>query len=145
MRKLKLAEGDIVNIHNIVFIKEIDCHLDSSGRKRRKALFKCHCGGLFKSIIADIFKKRTSCGCNKGNKPRIYNEGDLINGIKFIKTLGTVKYAQKAIFECPICGKHWEIYQAANTKRLSQTGTQHTLRCDLHPPCAAICDRGTSQ
>jgi hypothetical protein len=108
MRKLNLVEGDIVNSHNIVFVKEIDCHLDSSGRKRRKALFKCHCGELFKSIIADVFKKRTSCGCNKGNKPRIYNEGDLINGIKFIKTLGTVKYAQKAIFECPICNKHWE-------------------------------------
>lgn len=104
----KLTEGDVLNSHNIIFIKEIDRHVDSSGRKRRKALFKCHCGELFESIIADVLKKRTSCGCNKGNKPRIYNEGDLINGIKFIKTLGTVKYAQKGIFECPLCGKHWE-------------------------------------
>lgn len=104
----KLAEGDIVNGHNIIFIKEIDCHVDISGRKRKKALFKCHCGNLFESILADVFKKRTSCGCNKGAKPKLYNEGDLINGIKFIKTLGTVNYAQRAIFECPICNKHWE-------------------------------------
>jgi len=104
----KLIKGDILNSHNLIFIKELDNHIDSSGRKRRKALFKCHCGVLFESVIADVYKKRTSCGCNKGNKPKIYNKGDLINGIKFIKTLGTVKYSQKAIFECPLCGKNWE-------------------------------------
>lgn len=108
MRKLKLAEGDVVNSHNIVFIKDILSHVSISNNKKRKCLFKCHCGNLFKSILTDIFKKRTSCGCNKGCKPKKYNEGDLINGIKFIKTLGTVKYAQKGIFECPLCGKHWE-------------------------------------
>ena len=36
----KLIEGDVVNDHNIIFIKEIDCHIDISGRKRKKALFK---------------------------------------------------------------------------------------------------------
>ena len=112
MRKLKLAEGDIVNSHNIVFIKDIVSHVSISNIKRRKCLFKCHCGNLFESMLTDAITKRTSCGCNKGNKARIYNEGDLINGIKFIKTLGTVKYAQKAIFECPICGKHWESFIA---------------------------------
>jgi hypothetical protein len=92
----------------------------SGNRYRRICLFKCHCGIKFKSTLSDVYNKRTSCGCRKGNIPNKYNQGDLINGVKFIKSCGTIKHAQRAIFECPICKSEWESLigniQAGNTK-----------------------------
>ena len=60
--------------------------------KKRKSLFKCNCGNNFISSISDVKQnKRKSCGCKKGNTPNKYTYGDLINGIKFIKTLINIK------------------------------------------------------
>lgn len=43
----------------------------------------------------------------KGADPINYNSGEIINGVKFIKTLGTKNHAQYALFECPVCNKEW--------------------------------------
>lgn len=120
MKRINYVTGQVVNNHGISYISE-ESFVIISNVKRRKATFKCECGKEFISIIKDvIYNKRTSCGCKKGSKPNEYKEGDLINGIKFISTCGTIKYAQKAIFECPKCKNEWKSLvsniQAGNTK-----------------------------
>jgi hypothetical protein len=120
MKKINYTSGQVVNNHGIIYISE-QPFIIVSKVKRRAAIFKCECGKEFTSIIKDVvYNKRTSCGCKKGSKPASYREGDLINGIKFIKTCGTIKYAQKGIFECPKCKNKWESLvsniQAGNTK-----------------------------
>jgi hypothetical protein len=109
MKKIVYTEGQIVNKSNITYVSEIKSFIESNNRKRSASIFKCHCGKEFVSRNSDvIYNKRTSCGCKKGSKPNIYKEGELINGIKFIKTCGTYNYGQRAIFECPICKNKWE-------------------------------------
>lgn len=120
MKKINYTSGQIVNKHGIKYISE-QPFVIISNIKRRKAVFMCECGKEFISLIKDvIYNKRTSCGCKKGSKPKIYKNGELINGIKFIKSCGTFKYAQKAVFECPKCKKEWISLicniQAGNTK-----------------------------
>lgn len=109
MKKIVYTEGQIVNKYNITYVSETKSFIESNNRKRSASIFKCHCGKDFVSRNSDvIYNKRTSCGCKKGSKPNFYKQGDLINGIKFIKTCGTYKYQQKAIFECPLCNKNWK-------------------------------------
>ena len=97
-----------MNESNVVYICDV-LPWSKAKRKSRSCLFQCACGKTFKSVLSDVLlNKRKSCGCRKGNKPNIYKPGEFINGIKFIRSLGTVKYAQRAIFECPICKKEWE-------------------------------------
>jgi hypothetical protein len=122
MNAINYSINQIVNKHNIKYIKEEPCIFDGIlKRKRRACTFMCMCGKLFVSRLIDVTSnKRTSCGCKKGNKPKEYKEGDLINGVQLIKSTGTINYAQKAIFKCPICGNNWESLigniQAGNTK-----------------------------
>lgn len=119
MKHKELISGTVVNDYGIVYISDLS-PIKSGKRFRRVCLFKCHCGKTFKAYLSDIYSKRTSCGCKKGNKLNDYNYGDLINGIKFIKSCGTTKYAQRAIFECPLCKNEWESLvgniQAGHTK-----------------------------
>jgi len=120
MRRIVYTEGQIMNAYNITYLSDLKKDINSICKKR-KSLFMCDCGNKFISTISDVKQnKRKSCGCKKGNELNKYNYGDLINGVKFIKTLGTVNYAQKATFECPICKKEWESLvaniQQGNTK-----------------------------
>lgn len=119
MKRKDLISGTIINNHGIKYIS--DLKVVKEGNKYRKwCLFECSCRKRFKCRIDDAYHRRTSCGCKKGNKPNQYKEGDLINGIKFIKSCGTKRYAQRAIFECPICKNEWESsignIQAGHTK-----------------------------
>jgi len=121
MKKNNYALGQKINKYNISYVSDAQSKIDTNGRIRRVCFFKCHCEKIFKSILADVVaNKRTSCGCTKGSNPNIYKKGDLINGVKFIKSCGTTNYAQRAIFECPICKKEWESFvaniQSSNTK-----------------------------
>jgi len=107
MKRINYTSGEIVNNHGIMYVSE-QPFIIASKVKRRTAIFKCQCEKEFISIIKDVvYNKRTSCGCKKGSKPKIYKKGDFINGIKFIKSCGTFKNAQKAIFECPKCKNQW--------------------------------------
>jgi len=120
MKHYKQLPNQIVGNHNIIYLYDIAPSYYKK-TKIRMAEFKCHCGKQFNTRVVDVVNnKRKSCGCKKGNKPFIYNEGDIINGIKFIRSCGTYKHAQRAIFECPICKKHWESLigniQAGHTK-----------------------------
>jgi len=108
MRKITYTLGQVINQHGITYISEADPPAVCKSLKRW-AVFKCECGKEFTCTLSDVRQnKRTSCGCKKGNKPNIYNEGDLINGIKFIRTSGSYKHAQRGIFECPLCKNEWE-------------------------------------
>lgn len=112
--------GQTINKHGITYVSEASSII-TCGVPRRRSIFKCECGKKFTCRLNDVkTNKRTSCGCKKGNKPNIYKQGDLINGIKFIKTCGIYNGAQKAIFECPICKNKWKSLvsniQAGHTK-----------------------------
>lgn len=108
MRKLDYKVGQVLNKHGISYVMDTDPIFENT-RKRRACLFQCECGNKFKSTLSDVrSNKRTSCGCKKGHKPKYYKEGEYINGVKFIKTIGTINYQQRAVFECPICKNHWE-------------------------------------
>jgi hypothetical protein len=120
MKKINYISGQVVNKFGITYIKET-LSIIYSKVKRRVAVFKCECGKEFTSTIRDVvFNKRKSCGCKKGALPNFYKQGDLINNVEFIKTCGTNKHAQSAIFKCPICCKEWKSLvaniQAGNTK-----------------------------
>ncbi len=119
MKYKEIAFGTLMNSHGITYVKDSEW-VKSGNRMKRICVYKCHCGNEFKAGLSDVYNTRTSCGCRKGSKPNQYNEGDLINGVKFIKSCGTSKYAQRAIFECPICKCEWESFvgniQAGNTK-----------------------------
>lgn len=122
MKAITYSTNQLVNKYNIKYIKDEPPILDGpTKRKRRACTFMCVCGKHFISRLIDVTaNKRTSCGCKKGSKPKEYKEGDLVNGVKFVKSTGTIKYAQKAIFKCPICGNNWESLvgniQAGHTK-----------------------------
>jgi len=119
VKKKDLISGSIINNHGIKYISDLES-IRLGNKLRRFCLFKCSCGIMFKATLNDVYYKRTSCGCKKGSKPKEYKEGDLINGIKFIKSCGTKRYLQRAIFECPICENEWESsignIQAGHTK-----------------------------
>jgi len=110
MKAKVYTKDQIVNQHGIKYVKEETRHVEiPSGRKRRACTFQCTCGNYFISRLGDVLNnKRTSCGCKKGAHAKLYNEGDLINGVKFIKSFGTQKMMQYALFKCPICGKPWK-------------------------------------
>jgi hypothetical protein len=125
MRKNIYVLGEKINKYNICYVSDADSIFENKGTKRRVCNFKCHCSKIFTSRLSDIIQnKRKSCGCMKGNKPFVYKNGDLINEIKFIKSCGTTKHAQRAIFECPICKKEWE----SNIGNIMQGNTKSCCR-----------------
>jgi hypothetical protein len=119
VKKKELISGSIINTHGIKYVSDLES-IRLGNRLRRFCLFECSCGIIFKSTLNDAYYKRTSCGCKKGSNPKEYKKGDLINGIKFIKSCGTTSHQQRAIFECPICKNEWESLigniQAGHTK-----------------------------
>ena len=49
---------------NITLIKELPHYINSSGRRYRKALYKCYCGVEFECLVQDVNSGHTkSCGC----------------------------------------------------------------------------------
>lgn len=55
MRRIEYTKGEM--FRNIMFLTEIES-------KPRKAIFKCHCGNEFTSIITNVkFGTTKSCGC----------------------------------------------------------------------------------
>lgn len=138
MKFKELVLGTVMNDYGIKYVNDLP-FVKSGKRNNRICLFECHCGKHFKSLLSDIYKKRTSCGCRKGNKPKQYMEGDLINGVKFIRSCGTTNYAQRAIFECPICKSEWESLvgniQIGNTKSCCgvKRGWSKSQWCNVSP------------
>jgi hypothetical protein len=56
-------------INNLVFLKEVEPHILPSGKKERKALFRCFCGSEFEAQIANVKNGHTqSCGCLQKSK-----------------------------------------------------------------------------
>jgi len=120
MRKIIYKENEIIGDNGIVYLKEYKPFIED-GIKRRSAIFLCHCGKEYRSRITDVkSNKSSSCGCGKGNKPNKYKNGQKINGVTFINSLGTTNNQQRAIFLCPLCGDEWVSFigniQAGHTK-----------------------------
>ncbi len=128
MKRIEYTYNQVLGNNGIAYMKEIQPHISSSGRKRRKALFLCHCGKKYKSIINDVKHNNSkSCGCSKGREPAQYLSGSLINDIEFIKSLGIVKNVHYAMFRCPKCKSTWKssignIQQGHSKTCCSKTG-----------------------
>lgn len=113
MKKITIKENEVIN--GLKFIRDADPFVDPNGRQRTAALFECHCGKVFKTRVSDVRSKKTaSCGCAKGILPKFYEENSYINGVKFLKSLGTRSVGAKGqamqygLFECPYCKREWE-------------------------------------
>jgi len=67
--KIKYVPNQVLGNHEIKFIKEVLSHVKPNGRKERKALFLCHCGNEWESMIQTV-KSNTakSCGCEQHPK-----------------------------------------------------------------------------
>jgi hypothetical protein len=62
MKKIKYKQNQKIN--GLVFVKETKPHIQPSGHKARKALFRCYCGNEFETMIRDVKRGNTkSCGC----------------------------------------------------------------------------------
>lgn len=77
-KKKNYINGDIIN--NLEFIKEVEPHRYPSGKPRRKAQFKCHCGNKFEAYIIQVSSGMTkSCGCYK---VKIHKETHTKHGLR---------------------------------------------------------------
>ena len=69
MKRIEYQTGQEIN--GLVFIKEVEPHVKPSGRKERKAIFRCGCGNEFDSQIVNVKNGNTnSCGCWKVDQVR---------------------------------------------------------------------------
>jgi hypothetical protein len=68
MRK-KITYKQNQKINGLIFVREVEPYVSPSGRKHRKALFRCYCGNEFEAIIAHVKNGNTkSCGCWNNQK-----------------------------------------------------------------------------
>ena len=68
MRKTEYREGDVIN--GLTFIREAEPYITPSTKQRvRRALFKCHCGNEFETVIQYVKSGDTkSCGCYRNQQ-----------------------------------------------------------------------------
>lgn len=101
-------DGERIGPYNILLIKRL--YKDKNNHWVGK--FECpYCGKEFENTLGHIQSGHTqSCGCVSfelsGNKTREYDVGDRIGPFN-IKIVQRTTGSNKAIFECPICGKHF--------------------------------------
>lgn len=75
-RRIEYQQGQVIG--SVIYLKDVE-----SDNKGRKALFKCHCGNEFNTIISYVKQgKTTSCGClssrntfNSNNRARSIKHG----------------------------------------------------------------------
>lgn len=61
MKSIIYTAGQVIN--GLVFVKEVAPHISPS-RQTRMAVFQCHCGRQFETIIRSVITGNTkSCGC----------------------------------------------------------------------------------
>jgi len=123
MKRIEYSVGEVVGQYGVVYLKEVMPTISKEGVKRRVCEFLCSCGNKFVSRLNDVRMGKTrGCNCKKGAGIKKYSTGDLINGVEFVRTLGTsgTHKFQKALFKCPFCGEEWESLvgniQQGNTK-----------------------------
>lgn len=64
MAKIKYIPRQIIN--NLMFIEEVESHIQSCGKKVRRAKFRCKCGKDFETTIKSVkYRETSSCGCYK--------------------------------------------------------------------------------
>ncbi len=142
MERIKYKKADLIGNNGILFMEEVFSNIKSLKRKRRKALFLCHCGKFFKSNITTVKSGGTaSCGCKSYNHTKLprkfksieYERG-LIMGSHNIKYLEERESyyspngirSRKALFEC-YCGNQWETH-------INSIKNNKTISCGCHNP-----------
>jgi transcription elongation factor Elf1 len=111
-RNQKYKKGDLIGHQKIKFVSE-KTYLKSNNRERY-GMFECpYCGRHFERSIGYILKAKDtpliSCGCQSDKT--YYYEGDYYGDNKHkLITLhpNIVNQDRKAIFECGLCGNHFE-------------------------------------
>ena len=64
-------EGQFLGDNGLIFLEEIEPHVQPSGGKKRKAKFLCTCGEVFEAHISNVKRGGTvSCGCVKTDRIR---------------------------------------------------------------------------
>lgn len=135
--RIKYSIGQELGEWGIVYMGDAEPYI----RKKQKTIsraanFLCKCGNIYRARIIDVrMGKSKSCGCEKGAEMFYYNRGEIINGIKFLRSIGTVNKAQYAIFECPICGNDW-ISSIANVKHGNSKSCCNSLLIGEEKWCA---------
>ena len=83
MGKIEIKKGDKYGM--LTIIKEVEPHIEPSGRKRKKVQAKCDCGNIKDVWLTHIRRGTTiSCGCLTGEKHGL-------SGHYLYKTWGTMK------------------------------------------------------
>ena len=66
MRRITYTEGEVLGGNGIMFITDVEPHIEPNGTKRRKASFRCHCNNVFETQIKHVkLGNVISCGCSK--------------------------------------------------------------------------------
>jgi len=78
MYKYRIEEE--VGNNGIIYLYDVNPYIKPSGKKERKARFKCTCGKEFEAIISSVKSGNTkSCGCYMINKIK---ESNTIHGLR---------------------------------------------------------------
>lgn len=123
-KRIIYSEGQLIGEYGISFIKEVP----SNPIKGRRAIFKCHCGKEFESLIQGIKTSHyKSCGCYRDWKSKqnvhTYQMGAILgdSGITYLRDLPKEGVRRKATFMCH-CGNEFDA-QISNVKN------NHTTSC----------------
>ena len=89
------------------FLEYTPDRVGPSGRKIVMGKFLCRCGKEYITTVGRVVGgSGISCGCLRNQDKRIkLNEGDIINGFKYIGGVVKCGTKLKGNFECPLCNK----------------------------------------
>jgi hypothetical protein len=63
-KRIEYTAGDFIGDEGLIFIEDVEPHVQPGGHKKRKARFLCTCGKDFEAVIHDVNRGHTtSCGC----------------------------------------------------------------------------------
>jgi 5-methylcytosine-specific restriction endonuclease McrA len=103
--RIEYHQGQVLGNNGIEFIRDVE-----NNSRKRKALFKCHCGREFTATIDHVKKDSVvRCGRQCENYRDKYEKGQILGeyGIEFLEELSTkVGESRKAKFKCH-CGKEY--------------------------------------
>lgn len=64
--RINYTKGQTVGDHGLVYLEDIEPHVDPRGKNERRARFKCSCGEEFGQVVKDVKSGKTkSCGCRR--------------------------------------------------------------------------------
>lgn len=136
MRKIEYKEGDIVG-NGFVFVREVEPHVQPSGRKRRRAIFICP--KCKQEVEMDIQRAKVAKFCKlcSPSQKKEYQKGDIIgNGYIYLKDVephrGPKGLPERmALVICPKCKSKIEMRVATLTKLTGCKNCTLSIKRDL--------------